>query len=394
MKASELKVSPKNWRTHPDTQRAALTDMLQEVGISNAVVARRLKNGKLQLIDGHLRADVLAGDKVPVLVLDVTEAEADALLATMDPIGALAGKDDAALAKLTASISTSSKVVLAMLEALKGADAELLKAGQTDPDDVPEKPKKPWVKAGQMFGLGAHRILCGDCTKPEDVDIVMGGDKASMCWTDPPWNVALGSNAIGFNAKRKARGIEAIANDDLGEAFPGFCSAFSGEAARVMEPGALMYLAMSSSEWSTADTALRGAGFHWSTTIIWAKDSLVLGRRDYHSQYEPIWYGWKEGAGRLVELEDRTQSDLWSIPRPKRSDEHPTMKPIELVVRSLTNSSKPKAIVFEPFSGSGTTLLACEQTGRACRAIELEPAYVQVAIERWQKFTGEKAVKL
>ncbi len=127
------------------------------------------------------------------------------------------------------------------------------------------------------------------------------------------------------------------------------------------------------------------------STVAADIDRVMQGAQDYHPQYEPIWYGWKEGAARLHPVEDRKQSDVWQVPRPKRSDEHPTMKPVELITRALYNSSSRGDIVFEPFSGSGSTIIACEQTGRACRAVELEPRYVQVAIERWEKFTGRKA---
>jgi DNA modification methylase len=250
------------------------------------------------------------------------------------------------------------------------------------------------VKLGDMFELGPHRILCGDCTKAEDVDRLMAGEMASVCWTDPPWNVAYDGKDGIHRGKSRSRQHAPIANDNLGEDFPGFCALFCGEVARVLLPGAPLYMAMSSSEWPTIDGALRNMGLKWSSTIVWAKESFVIGRRDYHAQYEPIWYGWKEGAGRLVELEDRTQSDLWQIPRPKRSDEHPTMKPVELVARSLMNSSRRGDLCFEPFSGSGTTIMACEQTGRRARAIELEPRYVQVAVERWQGHSGKKARKL
>jgi DNA modification methylase len=150
---------------------------------------------------------------------------------------------------------------------------------------------------------------------------------------------------------------------------------------------------MSAQEWPTIHGALVQAGFHWSATIIWAKDSLVLGRGDYHRQYEPIWYGWNADGPRLHPLEDRKQSDLWEIPRPKRSDEHPTMKPVDLVVRSLANSSSHGDVVFDPFGGSSTTLIACEKIHRHARVIELEPKYVQVGVERWQELTGRKAHK-
>jgi DNA modification methylase len=145
---------------------------------------------------------------------------------------------------------------------------------------------------------------------------------------------------------------------------------------------------MSAQEWPTIDKALRDQGYHWSSTIIWAKDQLVLSRKDYHTQFEPLWYGWRSDAARLREVIDRKQSDVWFIDRPKRSDDHPTMKPLELVERSLANSSLPGDIVLDPFMGSGTTLIACEKMQRVCRGAELDPIYAAVVIERWHQFTG------
>ncbi len=259
-----------------------------------------------------------------------------------------------------------------------------------DPDDVPEEPDAAsvYVKPGDLFLLGKHhRILCGDSTKQEDVARVLDGKLADLCWTDPPWNVAYGKSDHPSYRKREIR------NDDLGAAFPGFCASFCAAIKSALKPGAALYMAMSAQEWPVIDAALRRAGFHWSATIIWAKDSLVLGRGDCHRQYEPIWYGWNADAPRLHPLEDRKQSDVWNIDRPKRSEEHPTMKPVELVTRAIRNSSSNGGLVFEPFSGSGTTIAACEQSNRGCRAIELEPKYVQVAITRWEQLTGRKATK-
>ena len=241
--------------------------------------------------------------------------------------------------------------------------------------------EKPKVRAR------VHRLLCGDSTIGEHVQRLMAGARVAWCWTDPPWNVAYGASDHPTWKSRE------ILNDNLGDKFPAFCRAFIDQIKASVLPGAMLYMAMSAQEWPTIHCALSVAGFHWSSTIIWAKDSLVLSRKDYHTQYEPIWYGWNGEGPRLCPLEDRKQSDLWSIARPKRSDEHPTMKPVELVERSLLNSSKPGDLVYEPFSGSGSTLIAAEKTGRRCRAIELEPKYVQVAIERWEKFTGRKATK-
>lgn len=155
--------------------------------------------------------------------------------------------------------------------------------------------------------------------------------------------------------------------------------------------GAMTYVVMSAQEWGNLMLALAENDYHWSSTIIWAKDQLVLSRKDYHTQYEPIWYGWKNGS-RLHPLKDRKQSDVWEIARPKRSDEHPTMKPVELVARALANSSNVGDVVLDLFGGSGTTLIAAEQLERVCYMCELDPHYVDVIIDRWEQLTGEKAV--
>jgi DNA modification methylase len=215
----------------------------------------------------------------------------------------------------------------------------------------------------------------------------MQGTRASICFTDPPWNVAYGSS---HNPKWKTR---QITNDDLGKDFPAFCESFCGNIKKATTPGAAVYMVMSAQEWPVIDSTLRDSGFHWSSTIIWAKDSLVLSRKDYHTQYEPIWYGWNGAAARLYPLRDRQQSDLWSIARPRRSDEHPTTKPVALVARALLNSSRARDVVFEPFAGSGSTLVACEQTNRTCYAIELEPRYVDVVCRRFYNLTGISPVR-
>ena len=151
---------------------------------------------------------------------------------------------------------------------------------------------------------------------------------------------------------------------------------------------------MSAQEWGNLMLTLKENGMHWSSTIIWTKDTGVLSRKDYNTQYEPIWYGWEEGSPRLHPVEDHTQTDVWEIKRPKRSDEHPTMKPIELVARAILNSSDRGNSVLDLFGGSGTTLMAAEQTGRSCYMMELDPHYCDVIIKRWEDFTGKKAEKV
>ena len=243
-------------------------------------------------------------------------------------------------------------------------------------DRADELQEKWGVQPGQIWAAGEHRIACGDCLDMALMERFLAGQKCHICWTDPPWNVAMGINK---NPRWKQR---TILNDNLGEDFPAFASQFCQVIADAVLPGALIYMAMSALEWPTVHAALTASGFHWSCTIIWVKDHAVLGRKDYHARYEPLWYGWREGAARLVPLLDRTQNDVWEIARPIRSPEHPTMKPVELVTRSLRNSSHAGDLIFEPFLGSGTTAVAAEQTGRICRGVDLEAKYVAVTLER------------
>lgn len=242
------------------------------------------------------------------------------------------------------------------------------------------------VEVGQLWQLGNHRLFVGDCRDADVMHLLMQGERAQLCWTDPPWNVAYGEDIETDNAQGYKK--RTMKNDNLGELFPAFIQAAIKSIWVACEPGALIYLAMSAQEWPTIDKALREQGFHWSSTIIWAKDQLVLSRKDYHTQFEPLWYGWRSDAGRLREVVDRKQSDVWFIDRPKRSEDHPTMKPPPLVERSLINSSLPGDIILDPFVGSGTTLIVCEQLNRKCRVAELDPIYAAVTIERWHLLTG------
>ena len=233
------------------------------------------------------------------------------------------------------------------------------------------------TQKGDIWQIGKHRLMCGDSTEDGDVAQLLGGKKATVVFTDPPWNVDYGG------ASHPSWKQRSIMNDSMStEQFGVFLTKAFDCMSKVIVDGAMVYVVMSGQEWGNIMNVMDKCGYHWSSTIIWAKDTLVLSRKDYHTQYEPIWYGWKNGT-RVCPLEDRKQSDVWNIPRPKRSEEHPTMKPIELVARALMNSSHSNEIALDLFGGSGTTLMAAEQTNRVCCMMELDPKYCDVIVQRY-----------
>lgn len=261
--------------------------------------------------------------------------------------------------------------------------------GEVIEDEFDETlPEEPITKLGDIWQLGRHRLMCGDSTNAEDVAALMGNALADMVFTDPPWNVNYGATDHPTWKKRT------IMNDSMStDDFKKFMDAAYSQMSSALKDGGMVYVVMSPQEWGNNMLALTESGFHWSSTIIWNKDHLVMARKDYHTKYEPIWYGWKDGASRLVPLEDRKQSDVWDIDRPTKSDLHPTTKPVVLVARAIENSSKAKSKVIDLFGGSGTTLIACEQLNRDCYMMELDPKYCDVIVRRWEALTGEKAVK-
>ena len=253
------------------------------------------------------------------------------------------------------------------------------KQGLTDDDDVPDTPEEPISKLGDIWQLGKHRLLCGDATKEEDVNKLMDGNKADMVFTDPPYGVDY----------------EGIANDNLkGKDYRDFLLSVWFLVDSVLDGGSNYYVWHSDSHAYEVIGSLRDIGWQQAkpSTIHWVKDSLVLSQGDYHSRNEPCLYGWKKGEGRC-RVKDRKQDTIWEANRPKKAEGHPTMKPIELCVRAIKNSSNDKYKVIDPFLGSGSTLIACEKLNRICYGIELDPKYCDVIIKRWEQWTGEKATK-
>lgn len=255
-------------------------------------------------------------------------------------------------------------------------------------DEVPEEVETR-CKFGDIWKLGDHRLICGDSTSIEQIEDLMDGETADMVFTDPPWNVNYGATNHPTWKQRSIRN-DSMSTEDFKEFMYNSFKAMNNAS----KAGCMTYVVMSAQEWGNMMLTLSENDYHWSSTIIWNKDHLVLSRKDYHTKYEPIWYGWKAGGSRLCPLKDRKQSDVWDFDRPTRSDEHPTMKPVPLVARAIKNSSNKGDNVLDLFGGSGTTLIACEQTGRKCYMSELDEHYCDVIIQRWENLTDMKAVKL
>ena len=344
------------------------------------------------VVDGHLRlkaARQLGLETVPVLLADdLTPAQIKAFRLLANRSATWADWDDELLGlELTELQDAGFDLALTgftedewdkLIAGDEGAE------GLTDEDAVPEVPEEPVSQPGDVWLLGEHKVLCGDATKAEDYQALLGEELADMTVTDPPYNVNYANTA-----KDKMRGTNRpILNDNMGDGFAGFLLLACQNILAVTK-GAV-YIAMSSSELDTLQSAFRAAGGKWSTFVIWAKNTFTMGRADYQRQYEPILYGWKDGAQHYW-CGARDQGDVWQIKKPHKNDLHPTMKPVELMERAVRNSSKTRDIVLDPFGGSGTTLIACEKSGRRARLMELDPKYVDVIIKRWELFSGHEA---
>tara|TARA_B100000768_G_scaffold93345_1_gene87302 strand:+ start:59 stop:1279 length:1221 start_codon:yes stop_codon:yes gene_type:complete len=390
----ELQGYENNTRTHSPEQVEQLSNSITEFGFTNPL----LIDGERQIIAGHgrlLAAQKLQMETVPCIILDhLTDTQRRAYVIADNKLALNAGWDEELL-----------KIELSALENLGfdlptiGFNAEELDdlvldsdidSFLTDEDDVPDLPDDPISKLGDIWVLGKHRLMCGDSTNQSDVDDLMDTELADMVFTDPPWNVNYGAESADGKYKERT-----ILNDFMGtDDFKNFMDSTFKQMASHSKKGAMTYVVMSAQEWGNMMLTLTMNDYHWSSTIIWNKSSLVLSRKDYHTQYEPIYYGWLSGASRIHPLEDRKQSDVWNFDKPSKSELHPTTKPVELVERAITNSSNKNNYVLDLFGGSGSTLIACEKTARRNFSMELDPKYCDVIVKRWQDFTGEKAVHI
>jgi len=245
-------------------------------------------------------------------------------------------------------------------------------------EDPPEEPTLVVTLPGDLWLAGRHTILCADSLLDGSADRALKGQRADMAFCDPPYNCDLGRR----NGKRT------ITNDNLGANFPAFLEAACAQILSATKGG--VYICMSSAEIPTLTRAFKGAGGHWSTYVIWHKDHFTLGRSDYQRQFEMILYGFKEGKEHYWSGA-RDEGDVWSIPKPKTNHLHPTMKPVALVERAIRNSSPRGGLVLDLFGGAGSTLIAAEKSGRRAAIVEIEPKYIDVMIQRWQKYTGQEA---
>lgn len=257
---------------------------------------------------------------------------------------------------------------------------------ETEDDDFDiEIPVEPKSKLGDIYQLGNHRLMCGDSTDISTIERLMNGEKVDLYLTDPPYNV----NYEG-GTKDKLK----IQNDNMEDgAFREFLYNAFKVADNVMRDGAVFYIWHADSEGYNFRGACRDVGWQVRQCLIWNKSSLVMGRQDYHWKHEPCLYGWKDGAAHKWES-DRKQTTVLDFDKPLRNGEHPTMKPVKLFDYQIRNNTKKGDVVLDTFGGSGTTLIACEQIERKCYMVELDPKYVDVIIERWEQYTGKKAVLL
>lgn len=416
----EIVANPANWRVHPDDQRRALAGSLDTVGWVQQVIIN-VRTG--QLVDGHARVQEASerGEReVPALYVDLSPEEEALVLATLDPITAMATVDKERLEELLSGITVDDAALRRLLAGLRPP-----RRGLTDPDAAPPPPAEPYVQAGELWILGDHRLLVGDSTSRVDVDRLLGGAAPTLLATDPPYGIELNGewrnevyNDLGaaeasyMRDGHRNRTISGDTKSDWSDAF---------ELVPSLRVAYVWHADVHSPE---VAAGLRRIGFDLVQQIVWDKGQFAMSRTWYHWAHELCWVA-RRSSGRLLPRTKRNQatvwhltaldrgeqahpatcclhqSDVWAEPSPKKlmagshedRFDHPTQKPIATAQIPIANHLEPGAAVYEPFSGSGTTLMAAETLGRRCYAMEIEPRYAQVAIERWQAFTGRTAVR-
>jgi len=368
-----LKAYDKNAKKHPSDQVAAVAESIKQFGFVQPVVIDKDNI----IVIGHCRvmaAKRLKMYEVPcVLVDDLTPEQVNALRLADNKTNESAW-DIGLLNDSMVDVGDIDMTVFGF---------DLGEEQAVEDDYEPELPEEPKSFIGQVYKLGRHRLMCGDSTSVDDVSKLMNGAQADMLLTDPPYNVDYSGGG-----KDKLK----IVNDNQTEdGFLEFLVKAFTNAKEHMKPGAVFYIWHADSNGYLFRAAAREAGLTVRQCLIWVKNSMVIGRQDYQWKHEPCLYGWKEGAGHLW-ASDRKQTTILEFDRPSRSKEHPTMKPIPLFDYQMKNNTKGGDVVLDLFGGSGTSIIAAEQNGRTCYMMEFDPRYIDVIIDRWQKFTGETAV--
>ena len=384
VRAGELLADKRNYRLHPKAQRQVLQSMLQNIGYADAVIARETPDG-LMLIDGHLRAELDPEQVVPVLVTDLDEAEAGKLLLTLDPLAAMAEQDDAMLKDLASWAMDTDEMMAGLLNTLHPDLEKLLVVPPiTDPDDVPPIPDVPVSQRGDVWLLGKHRLMCGDSTDGDDVARLLDGAKPRLMVTDPPYGVDFDpSDTTGVRIRRSANGGDAVRTNYI----PTDKEAAWAQVWR-LSPSTIVYCYASATRSIDTYDGLIGGGWDIRHMFIWQKPFPVMNRGPVGYQHEVCWFGVrdKEPMGFIYPM----VSSVIIAEHDKITDaNHAAQKPVECMERPIRNH---EGDVYEPFSGSGTTLIAAERQGRTCWAMEIEPKYVDAAVARWENYTSNKAV--
>jgi len=425
MDISLIKPYPKNAKQHPKRQIEQIANSIKEFGFNQPIVID--KNNTIIVGHGRYEAAKLLGLKdVPIIQVNLTEEQAKAYRLADNKLN----ESEWDMGLVIEELKGLSEPMID----LTGFDKDLIIEPDEKDDEVPEIPEEPKSKLGDLYELGNHRVLCGDSTKKEDVERLMDGKKADMVFTDPPYNVDY-QGGMGTHKQNKRSGI---LNDKMEK---GDFNEFLYQALKLIIDNTVggIYICMSSSELDSLKDAFERGGGHWQSFIIWVKNNFTLSRSDYQNTYEPIMYGWPkrvknhyfidrrdisnvweelekvktkfdgqfttiEFQGFKVRIEGKVNKgeiirkkqriDIWRYDKPIVNPEHPTMKPVALCTEAITNSSKTDGIVLDTFLGSGSTLIAAEKTGRICYGMELDPKYVDVIVQRYVDYTGNRNIKL
>lgn len=383
----------KNSRTHSDAQVAQIAASIREWGWTTPVLVDETGS----IIAGHGRLQAarrLQMTEVPVVVATGwSEAQKRAYVIADNKLALNAGWDNELLALELGELGDAGfdlELTGFTDEEIKALMPVQLEEGPTDEDATPAVPETPVTVLGDMWLLGRHRLMCGDSTSIEQAEKLMNGVKADMVFTDPPYNVA-------YEGRGEKNKLGKIKNDDMSdESFEQFCRDVFATYHAVMKPLACIYVCHPDSQTGPklAFEKTFGELFKKASTLIWVKQSAGMGWQDYRAQHEPILYGWKEGgSGKHFYCGDRSKTTVWQIGRDAQASYvHPTQKPVALPEEAIKNSSKGEDVVLDLFGGSGSTLIACEKTGRINRSMELDPKYCDVIVKRWQEFTGKQAI--